>query len=92
MDYWTAVGEVYNVTLSFSFFLLAFLVNLPFGYWRSKHPKMSWQWLFFIHAPIPGLIAFRAFIGIPFTFILVVSSIVVCIVSQQIGSSGRATE
>lgn len=26
MDYWTAVGEVYNVTLSFSFFLLAFLV------------------------------------------------------------------
>ena len=26
MDYWTAVGEVYNVTLSFSFFLLAFLM------------------------------------------------------------------
>ena len=26
MDYWIAVGEVYNVTLSFSFFLLAFLM------------------------------------------------------------------
>jgi len=26
MDYWTAVGEVYNVTLSFTFFLLAFLM------------------------------------------------------------------
>ena len=26
MDYWTTVGEVYNVTLSFSFFLLAFLM------------------------------------------------------------------
>ena len=39
--------------------LSTLIVNLPFGYWRSRVPKMSWQWLLAIHLPVPVVILFR---------------------------------
>jgi len=53
-------------------FLAAFstlIVNLPFGYWRSRVPKMSWKWLLAIHLPVPIVILFRFLFGLGFELI-----------------------
>ena len=42
---------------------LVFLLNLPFGYMRSKAVPFSARWLLAIHIPIPFIIAFRIFCG-----------------------------
>jgi hypothetical protein len=67
------------------YFIIAFLLNLPFGYWRAQHPRMSLWWLFHIHAPIPFLISFRLCFGLPWAAWLIVSSIALCIISQRVG-------
>ncbi len=43
----------------FLLFLTAFLINIPFGYWREGTPKFSLKWFFWIHASIPLLIYLR---------------------------------
>lgn len=43
---------------------LVFLVNLPFGYWRSREEKFSRQWILAIHLPVPLVIALRVFSGL----------------------------
>jgi len=48
---------------------LVFLVNLPFGYWRSRVRKFSLQWFLSIHLPVPLVIALRIFSGLGFHFI-----------------------
>ena len=30
-----------------------FLLNIPFGYWRSNTSRLSTQWLMAIHIPVP---------------------------------------
>jgi hypothetical protein len=44
--------------------ILVFLVNLPFGYWRSKTRKYSLQWILSIHIPVPFVIASRIILGL----------------------------
>ena len=44
--------------------VLVFLVNLPFGYWRSRVPARSRQWFLAIHLPVPLVIALRVFSGL----------------------------
>lgn len=44
--------------------VLVFLINLPFGYWRSRVPRFSAQWILAIHAPVPLVIACRIFFGL----------------------------
>ena len=39
--------------------LLTFLINLPFGYWRSNVKKFSFAWFLFVHLPIPLIIFMR---------------------------------
>ncbi len=41
-----------------------FLINLPFGYWRSRVPVRSRQWFLAIHLPVPAVIALRVFSGL----------------------------
>ena len=43
---------------------LVFLVNLPFGYWRSRVPARSRRWFLAIHLPVPFVIALRIFSGL----------------------------
>jgi hypothetical protein len=42
-------NKFYAVLLLFAFTLL---LNLPFGYARSKAKRYSFRWFLFIHAPI----------------------------------------
>ncbi len=39
--------------------LLTFLLNLPFGYWRSNVKKFSFLWFLFVHLPIPFIVLMR---------------------------------
>lgn len=44
--------------------LAVFVLNLPFGYWRGRHPRFSRQWMFAIHLPVPLVIGLRIFSGL----------------------------
>jgi hypothetical protein len=43
---------------------LVFLINIPFGYWRSRVRKFSRQWLLAIHLPVPLVVVCRIFMGL----------------------------
>lgn len=57
--------------------LVVFLVNLPFGYIRSKATKFSKQWMMAVHVPVPFVFLLRIFSGLSWTVIplLVLSDI-----------------
>ncbi|MBI4351615.1 MAG: hypothetical protein HY550_09265 [Elusimicrobia bacterium] len=44
--------------------LIVFLLNLPFGYWRSGTTPFSRQWLLAIHIPVPFVILLRVYSGL----------------------------
>lgn len=57
--------------------LAVLLLNLPFGYWRSRVPKFSPSWFLAVHIPVPFVIAIRLLTGIgwhPVTFAVLVSA------------------
>ena len=43
---------------------IVFMMNLPFGWWRSRTRKFSWPWILAIHLPVPLIIALRVYSGI----------------------------
>lgn len=51
--------------------LMAFtlLLNLPFGYLRGRSRKFSFQWILYIHLPVPFVIVLRQMAGISYLFI-----------------------
>jgi len=49
--------------------LLVFLINLPFGYFRSKATKFSRQWMMAVHIPVPFVFLLRIFSGFNWTVI-----------------------
>ena len=48
---------------------LVFLLNIPFGYWRSNVPKFSIGWFLSVHLPVPFVIALRLLSGLGWHFI-----------------------
>ena len=44
--------------------LLAFIVNLPFGYMRVGSRRFSLRWFLYIHLPIPFVILLRTRAGL----------------------------
>lgn len=57
--------------------LIVFLINLPFGYMRSRAARFSRQWMMAIHIPVPFVFLLRVFSGLNWTVIplLVLSDI-----------------
>jgi hypothetical protein len=57
--------------------IVVFLINLPFGYIRSRSAKFSKQWMMAIHIPVPFVFLLRIFSGLNWTVIplLVLSDI-----------------
>jgi phosphatidylserine synthase len=45
---------------------VAFVSNVPFGYWRAGVRKFSPQWFVAVHAVVPMVIAMRFAFGLPF--------------------------
>ncbi|MBE9535655.1 MAG: hypothetical protein IMF07_00605 [Proteobacteria bacterium] len=48
---------------------LTLLLNLPFGYLRGRSRKFSFQWILYIHLPVPFVIVLRHMAGISYLFI-----------------------
>ncbi len=46
--------------------LIIFVINIPFGYWRSNVKKFSLQWLLAVHIPIPFIVLLRIYSDIGF--------------------------
>ncbi len=42
----------------------AFLLNLPFGYYRAGTRKLTWQWFVAIHLPVPLIFVARITSGV----------------------------
>ncbi|HMK60865.1 MAG TPA: hypothetical protein VK452_06935 [Dissulfurispiraceae bacterium] len=49
--------------------LLAFAVNVPFGYLRSKSVKFSFHWFLYVHISIPVIIGARLLSHTDYRFI-----------------------
>lgn len=50
-------------------FCLAVIVNLPFGFLRSRVKKFSLKWMIYVHLPVPLIILARVFSQIEFHYV-----------------------
>lgn len=64
-------------------FVLTLLLNLPFGYARSKAKRYSFRWFLFIHAPIPIIFIIRIFSHVQMEYIPVF--VVAAVIGQVLG-------
>lgn len=64
--------------------LFAFVINLPFGWLRSKTKKFSFYWFLYIHLPIPFVIVFRLLAG--FSLRIVPIILAASILGQVVGA------
>ncbi|MFV0520939.1 MAG: hypothetical protein ACK5MI_00715 [Mangrovibacterium sp.] len=46
--------------------VVIFLLNIPYGIWRSRVRKFSFEWFCSVHLPIPYIIVVRQWSGIGF--------------------------
>lgn len=67
--------------------LVAFLVNIPLGYWREGSQKFSLSWFFWIHASIPLIIYLRISLHTSKWFIP--AAIFVAVLGQMVGAKLR---
>jgi len=70
----------------YALFTAAFLINLPFGGWRSFLPPLSWRWFLAIHLPIPLIFLLRRSAGYSAWFIPWL--LVAAVAGQLIGARG----
>lgn len=66
--------------------ILVFLINLPFGYWRSKVKKFSMRWFLAIHLPVPFVYALRVYAGINWGILSFIVLIGFYFLGQYVGS------
>jgi hypothetical protein len=64
--------------------LLAFTINLPLGWWRSRRQKFSPSWFLAIHASIPVLVATRFALGL--SLWIIPAEIALAVVGQVTGA------
>ena len=67
--------------------ILCLLVNIPMGMMRERSRKFSIQWILWIHASIPLIIALR--IGLHLHWIAIPINIAAAVLGQAIGGRRR---
>ncbi|HEX9166432.1 MAG TPA: hypothetical protein VF862_11025 [Gemmatimonadales bacterium] len=68
---------------------LIFLLNLPFGYWRSGVRKFSPAWFVAVHAPVPLAIGMRYLAGMGFRLATLPIYIAAFFLGQMAGGRWR---
>lgn len=63
MDFSTKLALVAGI------FVLTFIINIPFGYFRKRTRRYSFRWFLYIHLPIPLIIAARILSHIEFKYV-----------------------
>lgn len=48
--------------------LLIYIINIPFGYWRSNVKKFTIEWFLSIHIPVPFVILLRLYTDVGFAW------------------------
>ncbi len=66
--------------------ILVFVINIPFGYWRSNVKAYSLQWFLAIHIPVPFIIALRLVSEIGFAWYTYVFLVTAFLLGQKTGS------
>ncbi len=65
--------------------LIALLVNIPLGYWRSRVRKFSLKWFFAVHLSVPFIVFLRIEMGVSLIWIpITISS---AVIGQFLGGS-----
>lgn len=64
-------------------FIITFVLNLFFGYFRAKEKKYSFKWFLFIHLPIPVVILARLYAHLDYKIIPVF--LIAAVAGQMIG-------
>ena len=59
----------YELYAILALFIFTLLINLPFGYFRSKTKRYSLRWFLYIHIPIPLIFIARTLSHIEFRYI-----------------------
>jgi phosphate starvation-inducible membrane PsiE len=59
----------YKLYAILALFIFTLLINLPFGYFRSKTRRYSLRWFLYIHIPIPLIFIARTLSHIEFRYI-----------------------
>ena len=65
--------------------LLCLVVNIPLGRLRERSRKFSWQWILWVHASIPLIIALR--IGLQLHPVAIPINIAAAVLGQVIGAA-----
>jgi hypothetical protein len=68
----------------------AFVVNLPFGWWRAGLLKLSPAWFVAVHAAVPLVIGARLALGLPFRWLFVPLYAAAYFSGQALGARLRA--
>ena len=64
-------------------FVVTFVLNLFFGYFRAKVKKYSFHWFLYIHLPIPLVVFARLYFHLDYRFIPVF--LIAAVAGQIIG-------
>jgi hypothetical protein len=70
--------------------VFAFMVNLPFGWWRAGLRKLSPAWFVAVHAAVPLVIGARLALGLPFRWLFVPLYAAAYFSGQALGARLRA--
>jgi hypothetical protein len=66
--------------------LFAFIINIPFGYWRANVRRFSLQFLLAIHIPVALIILFRFVAETGFEIVTLLFTVPSFIIGQYAGS------
>ena len=69
--------------------LFAFVVNLPFGYWREGVAKFSPAWFVAVHAAVPLIFVFRSWLEMPFDWAVLPFAVAAYFAGQAVGAVSR---
>lgn len=69
--------------------LITFIINIPFGYWRSGEIKLSFRWFLYIHLPVPLVIGIRYLFELGFEFLTYPFLVAAFFTGQAIGAMLR---
>jgi hypothetical protein len=65
--------------------ILVFVLNIPFGYWRSNVRSFSGQWFLAIHIPVPFIVALRLISGVGFAWYTYLFLVMAFFLGQKTG-------
>lgn len=63
--------------------VFAFVINVPFGYFRARQRARSLNWFMYIHLPIPFVILTRSLVHLDYKFIPI--SLAASVLGQYVG-------